>query len=130
MDVRPLDEDLLSFIGASVPSVWALELLLLLRRSRDREWAAAELVSEMRASAPAVNESLQTLEKAGVIRCDPAGGCSYAPASPVLDEICDRLEAAYKERPVAVVNAILKAPKGTLQTFADAFRIKGRGDSE
>jgi len=130
LDVRPLDEELLSFIGASVPSVWALELLLLLRRRQDRTWTAQDLVGEMRASAPAVNDSLRTLEKAGLIRCGGEGQCAYAPASPVLDAICDQLEAAYKERPVAVVNAILKAPKGTLQTFADAFRIKGKGDPE
>lgn len=123
-----LDEELADFISASLGSVWALELLLLLRRTQPRRWAAGELVAEMRASAPLVSESIAGLERAGLVSCDPEAGCAYAPASPVLEAACARLETEYKSRPVAVVNAIVTAPRQTLQTFADAFRIKGKGD--
>jgi len=125
-----LDQELRDFIGASLGSVWALELLLLLRRTRPRRWPAAELVAEMRASATLVSESIAGLERAGLVACDPETGCAYAPASPVLEAACEQLEAAYKNRPVAVVNAIVTAPKQTLQTFADAFRVQGKGESK
>lgn len=125
-----LDQELRDFIGASLGSVWALELLLLLRRTHPRRWTPDSLVAEMRASAPLVAESIAGLERAGLISCDPETGCAYAPASPVLDEACARLEAEYKSRPVAVVNVILSAPRQTLQTFADAFRVQGKGDDK
>ena len=125
-----LDQELAGFIGASLGSVWALELLLLVRRTRPRRWSADELVAEMRASATLVAESLAGLERAGLITCDPEAGCAYAPAAPALDALCERLEVEYKSRPVAVVNAILSTPKGTLQTFADAFRVQGKGEGK
>ena len=125
-----LNDELLGFIRGSLRSVWALELLLLLRRDPARRWTNEALVQEMRASTAIVADSLQSLQTAGLVACDADGACVYAPASPVLDGLCSRLEAAYKERPGGVVNAILPAPKGTLQTFADAFRIKGRGDPD
>lgn len=124
-----LDEDLAAFIRSSLPSVWALEMLLLLRRTRDRRWGDEELVREMRASVLLVAEARQGLERVGLVRCD-AEGCGYAPASSVLEAACDRLEAAYRTQPVAVANVILSAPKGTLQTFADAFRVKGKGEGK
>lgn len=125
-----MDEELLIFIRGSLRSVWALELLLLLRRDRQRSWGVGELVQEMRASTPVVNESLQALQKAGLTSGTADGRYSYAPASAALDEISGRLEIAYKQKPVSVVNAIVASPKGTLQTFADAFRIKGKGDPQ
>ena len=125
-----LDEDLTAFIRGSLPSVWALELLLLLKQTRDRHWTERDLVLELRASAPLVGEALATLERAGLVSCDDEAGCLYAPASAALDAARERLEEAYKQRPVTVVNVILSTPKGTLQTFADAFRVKGRGEGK
>lgn len=125
-----LNDELLAFIRGSLRSVWALELLLLLRRTRDRHWTSDQLVQEMRASGAIVAQSLQELQTAGLVACEQDGSCVYAPASPVLDDLCGRLEEAHRQRPVGVVNAILKAPKGNLQTFADAFRIKGKGDPD
>ena len=106
-----------------VRSVWALELLLLLRRDPQRCWTPAELVSELRASAPLVADNLQRLEQSGLVA--PEEGCfRYAPANAVLDKLCARLEAAYRERPVAIINVIAK-PADPLQSLADAFKFKG-----
>ena len=118
-----IDQDLLSFIHSSVRSVWALEVLLLLRRERERGWTAETLARELRANERLVTEVLAGFETAGLVACE-AGGCAYAPAAPVLDQLCARLEAAYRERPVAVVKAIMAAPKDKLQIFADAFRFR------
>jgi hypothetical protein len=43
------DEDILRFVAASFPSVWALELLLALTRE-PRPWPRDELVKSLRAS--------------------------------------------------------------------------------
>ena len=118
-----MDQDLLAFLRASVRSVWGLELLLFLRRRTEREWPTALLVQELRSSETVVRDILGTFEQAGLIRCGE-DGCEYAPASPVLADLCDRIDAAYRERPVAVVNAIATGRNDNLQTFADAFRLK------
>ena len=109
-------------------SVWALELLLVLRRDSERCWTAAELVRELRASTGLVNDNLLLFERGGLAVRDEQGGFRYRPAAPALVALCDRLEAAYRERPVAIVN-LIAAPRDPLQSLADAFRFR-RGDGE
>ena len=117
------DSELRQFIKASIRSVWALELLLLLRR-RPRDWTAATLVTELRASSTVVTGALASLETAGLVSC-AEGRCRYAPASTLLDQMCDVLERAYIEKPVGVINQIVSARDG-MQSFADAFRLKDK----
>lgn len=120
-----LDQDILSFIRGSIRSVWALELLLLLRAQPERSWSTGALISELRASAPLVTDTVTVLSAAGLIRPDAEGRYAYAPASPTIAALCDQLARLYRERPVRVVNAIVSSPSDKLQTFADAFRLKG-----
>jgi hypothetical protein len=120
-----IDPDLLAFIRASVPSVWALELLLLIKQDSGRAWQVEPLVQEMRASTPAVAHGLTAFEAAGLVQHDGAGNYRYAPAGSALARLADQLEAAYRERPGAIVKAILSSPNEKLQSFADAFRFKG-----
>ena len=63
----PVDQDLLGFIREHIGSVWALELLLLMRRHPDRDWAAETLVAELRASTSLVRDNVARLQRAGLI---------------------------------------------------------------
>jgi hypothetical protein len=119
------EPDLVSFTGQHVRSVWALELLLLLRRDPGRSWSPTDLVRELRASTGLVADNLQRFVTSGLVAPE-GGGFRYAPASPVLDRLCLELEAAYRERPVAIINLIAKPPD-PLQSLADAFKFKGGG---
>lgn len=120
-----LDDDLLTFIQGSFPSVWALEAMLLLRRERERSWTAEALARELRANDRIVAEQLASLEAAGLVVCTET--CAYQPAAPVLDTLCGRTEDAYRDRPAQVVRAIMSRPNDKLQIFADAFRFRGDG---
>lgn len=100
-------------------------MLLLLRRNQDRTWTADQLVMELRANAPLVADVLKTFETAGLVSQPEPALYAYTPASPTLDAYCERLDEAYRERPVSVINAIVSAPNDKLQSFADAFRLKG-----
>lgn len=122
------DHDLAGFVREHIRSVWALELLLVLRRDAGRCWPPADLVRELRASTGLVNDNLLQLERGGLVLRDDQGCYRYRPAAPVLDELCQRLESAYRERPVAIVN-LIAAPRDPLQSLADAFRFR-RGDGE
>jgi hypothetical protein len=120
------DLDLAAFVREHVRSVWALELLLALKRSPERCWHVDELVRELRASTTLVSSNLQGFERSGLAIRDDAGCYRYAPASPVLDELAGDLEQAYRERPVATINLIAK-PGDALQSLADAFKFRGDG---
>ena len=118
-----MDQDLLAFLRGSIRSVWGLELLMFLRRRADKPWSTPLLVQELRSSETVVRDLLGVFEASGLVRCEEEG-CQYAPASPAVAELCDRLEATYRERPVGVINAIARSRNETLQTFADAFRLR------
>lgn len=120
------DLDLAAFVREHVRSVWALELLLLLRRDAGSCWQVDDLVRELRASTPLVSTNLQGFERSGLAVRDDEGCYRYAPASPVLDDLCNDLESAYRERPVAIINLIAK-PRDAIQSLADAFKLRGDG---
>lgn len=117
------DIELLDLIRRSVRSVWALELLLLLRRDRAREWSADELLRELRASERLIADTLAMLQTTGLVMSE-GGRFRYSPASAALDDLCGRLEDEYRLRPVRVINAIVSPPNDSLTKLANAFRLK------
>jgi DNA-binding IclR family transcriptional regulator len=117
-------ERISAFVREHIRSVWALELLLLLRRDPARRWSSQELVHELRASFGLVERILKQLVASGLLATDDAGH-RYAPAPQALDLLCGELEAAYRERPVSVISLIAR-PTDPLQSLADAFRFKTR----
>lgn len=122
------DPELTDFVREHFRSVWAVELLLVMKRDGERCWPPPDLVRELRASAGLVNDNLQRFHRTGLVVSDEAGCWCYRPASPVLGELCDRLEGAYRERPVTIVN-IIAQPRNPLQSLADAFKFR-REDGE
>ena len=118
-----LDNQILDFLRSSVKSVWALELLLLMRRATAHAWTPDQLVKELRSSRTIVTDSLSAFVQAGVLREEEAG-FRYGPASSELDKMIEQLAVEYAERPATVINAIIEAQSSKLQDFANAFRIK------
>lgn len=120
----PAELDLGWFVREHIRTVWALEVLLLLRRDRTRCWTPAGLESELRASHKLVADVLAKFETSGLSRADEAGCHHYAPSTPELAALADEIEAAYQQRPVTVINMIAGAG-GPLRSLADAFKIRG-----
>jgi len=100
-----MDEDLRQFIRTAIGSVWALEILLLLRARRDRAWTTDTLAQELRSNPSLVVQVFAELEAAGLVAAGE-DGYVYHPASEVLERLCARLEKRYRVSPVTVVNAI------------------------
>jgi len=118
------DQDLAAFAREHIKSVWAVELLMLLRRDAARCWAPDELVRELRASTNLVRDKLAAFQKSGLAVEDDDGCWRYAPAGAALDDLATRLEAAYRERPVSIIN-LISAPPDPIQGLADAFKWRG-----
>ena len=118
---------MLRFIAASFPSVWALELLLLLKRER-RSWSREELVNALRASDLVVTKTLDAIVAGGLATIDEAGAC-YAPVSDDVAHCIDLVEQLYRGRPNKVRRAIVSAGTSSATAFAEAFKIRrGTGD--
>lgn len=115
-------EDLFRFVGSIFRSVWALELLLLLKRE-PRVWSRPELISTLRASELVVNKTLDELVAAGVVSLE-GDGARYMPANDDITNDVNRVEKLYAARPDAVRRAIVSATASGATAFADAFRLR------
>ena len=117
-----LDPDLTRFIESALPSVWALETLLVMRRGGARAWSADALVTETRSSLNVMSDCLRTLERAGLVAVSDDGH-RYQPATPHLADLVERLAATYAERPFSVTAVIMAKRSDALKGFADSFRL-------
>jgi len=120
------DEDVLRFVAATFPSVWALELLLALKRER-RLWPHDELVATLRASELVVSRALEALVAAGLASIENDGAL-YLPVNAEVEECVDRVEQLYRTRPNAVRRTIIAASASSASAFADAFKLRRGND--
>lgn len=120
-----LSPELVAFVEAAIPSVWALETLILLKSGPERDWTMDQLVAELRANPALVGDCVDGLQRAGLVQ-ERQGTARYAPASPGLAILSDALQDAYRERPVSLVNLITTRRPDPLKGFADSFRLGGR----
>jgi hypothetical protein len=116
------DEDILRFVAASFPSVWALELLLALKRE-PRPWPRDELVKNLRASDLVVSKALDALVAAGMVSIEQEGA-RYLPVNADVSAHVDGAEALYRSRPNKVRRAIISASASSAIAFADAFKLR------
>jgi hypothetical protein len=120
--VTSLSDELFSFIGSSFRSVWALELLLLLKREH-RSWSREALITTLRASELVVNKAIDELVAAGLISVE-GDGARYMPVSEDIANNVKQVEKVYSARPDAVRRAIVSASASGATAFADAFRLR------
>lgn len=120
------DDDVLQFIAASFPSVWALELLLALKHDR-RAWTREQLVLALRASELVVAKALDALVAVGLASIEGEGAV-YLPVNRDVEDCLEQVEQLYRTRPNAVRRSIISAGTGSASAFADAFKIRRVGD--
>ena len=118
------DQELASFIRSSFRSVWAIELMLHLKRNSGGAWQRGELVEALRASDLVVANALQALVAAGLCIALEDGAARYAPASPDIERLADATEELYARKPDAVRRVVVAAAGDGLAAFADAFRLR------
>ena len=118
------EADILEFAGASFRSVWALELLLMLRAKRERNWEPDEILKELRSSEVVVVEALNNLITAGLVVAEEGARYRYN-ATGRLEEAVGELARLYALKPAVVMRQIVNSPNNAkLQILSDAFRIK------
>jgi hypothetical protein len=118
------EDDVLAFIANSIGSVWALELLLLLKRDTGRGWEAEALVRELRSSPVVIAEALGRLQNAGLVMQRGPRTFQYHAASPLLDDVASEIVKVYAIKPMTVIRAIVDPRTDKLRAFSDAFKLK------
>lgn len=118
------EQELAGFIRSTFRSVWTLELLLYLRRQRERAFSQTELVQGLRASDSIISTGLDVLLAGGLIIVEADGGVRYRPVSADIDALADGTEALYAQRPDAVRRLIVDPAADGVAAFADAFRLR------
>jgi hypothetical protein len=116
-------EDVLSFAESSIPSVWALELVLFLKRIAPAGRKLEELVLHLRSSSTAIGFSLRHLQDSGLC-VEEAGAYFFRPASAGLRSLVDELEKLYATKPALVTKTIVRAGNMNLHVFANSFRLR------
>jgi hypothetical protein len=117
------DADVVRFVVGDLRSVWALEALLRLHGGSAEVWTAERLTHDLRANLAMVADILSRLEQLGLIAAE-GDGFAFRPASAEIADLVDRTEAAYRQKPFAMISLIGRGA-GALQDLADAFRLKG-----
>ena len=122
MAVPTTDRDLLSFISSSFRSVWALELVLLLK-AENRAWTRGELVEALRASDLVVGNALEALVAGGMVSMDEHAA-SYMPVNDQIAGCLAEVEKLYRSKPDAVRRVIISASASSASAFANAFKLR------
>lgn len=119
-----ISNQLAEFIRGAFPSVWSLELLLLLKGEPDRAWTASELVERLRGSDHIIVQGVGALVAGGLVATEEGGRVRYAPASPEIARLADEAMQQYAKRPDTVRRIIVFAGNSGLQAFSDAFNLR------
>lgn len=119
-------DDVRRFVLTSIPSVRYVEALLLMRAEPDRDWNGRRLARRLYSSESQAMDLLGGLSGAGIARKSSEEGNSfiYAPASPELEAMLDRVAHYYSANLVAITDLIHSRMDRRAQQFADAFRWK------
>lgn len=119
-----IPDHLSAFVRTTIKSVWALDLLVLLRNTPAQSWTVVALNDRLRASTSLVDEILSSFTRQGLVVTEPGGTYRYAPANAEIEAMAAELTRLYGERPVSVIKGIMSAPNDKLRSFVDAFRLK------
>ena len=110
-----------------MPSIWALELLLLLRRAAPGYLTRDEMVQHLRATPTLIDRLLIQFAASGLVKRNEADAFRFECSTPESESLCEALALAADERPIALRDAIIAAPNDKLRDLADAFRFKDSG---
>lgn len=123
-----IPDDVHQLLKRRIESVRQLDLLMLLQTHGARDWSASELEKELRSSAMAIDADL-----AGLLRADLAEAVAGPPTlwryrSGRHDETVRSLARCYQSHRTTIIRIIASSGSGSLDQFADAFRLRGRNE--
>jgi hypothetical protein len=125
---QELSAEVRQFIAEHVDAAEHLEILLLLHRTPDKQLTALEVSQAVYTVPASATMRLEGLVASGF--ASSTGGADprywFDPKREDLRRQVDVLAEAYKADRVAVIKLIFSKPPDPVQSFADAFKLRGR----
>ena len=126
---RGIPRETQAFLRTYIRSIGQLELLLAIRDTGGRAVTPAGLAKEQRIDPEVAEAHILEMSGAGFLEGpDEEGAFRYGPRSRELAGQVDAMADVYKTYRVAVINFVFSMPSESVQSFADAFRIRKDDD--
>lgn len=125
MTRNQIPPDVREFVRRDINSVFQLEVLLLLHRTRDRLWTVMEVSQELGIDPEIAERQLVSLIHLGLIQATNTIPVSYSydPDDEKGETIIDKLALSFVNQRVAIFSLILSDSNNRIRRFAEAFRI-------
>ncbi len=120
----PFSTELRSFLAQYIHSIEQLETLCLFAENSTKLWSEHDVFKSIQSSHESVASNLRYFAQSGFLTIESPANYRYSPETPELARLVSELVKSYRERRVAVIDAIYKAPLDPIRNFADAFRIR------
>jgi DNA-binding IclR family transcriptional regulator len=126
---KELPSEVRDFVIARVHTIESLETLVVLYGARPQPLSIAELEARVQLGAESIRTATEELARSGLVQQNH-GGIHYHPRDAQLDRLASALAAAYKSHRVELLvlisnQALHRVRKGALDTFSEAFRLRG-----
>ena len=126
---RGVPKETQAFIRAHIRSIRQLEALLWFRENPAPVTASA-LAREERIDQDMADDLLRSFERSGFADGpDEDGAYRYRPKDREVAAQIDKLAEVYGTYRVSVINLVFAMPSESVQSFADAFKIKRDDDA-
>ena len=119
-----IPEDAQQMIQRHLATMDHVELLMVLRGTREDSFTLPQLAEKMRKPAPIVEQCLESLTRGGLAAQLSDGTYRYAAREERLDRTAEAVVRLYNERPVTLVRLLYERPPTAVNTFADAFKLR------
>lgn len=124
MEDFEFSDEFCRFLQGSIPAVDAAELLLLYHARPEAAFSADEAARRL---GPGINSKdaakyLELFDAHGLLHQQDSR-YRYRPDSPLAPQV-EKLALAYNQRPVTLIRVIYALRDTSLQSFADAFKLR------
>lgn len=118
------------FVAEHVDSAEQLDILLLLHREPGRTWTALDVSQAIYTVPASATMRLERLVTEGFVASSGGSNPSYSyhPSSEQLRSQVGELADAYARDRVGVIKLIFAKPPDPVESFSEAFRLRGKRD--
>ncbi len=118
-------EEVYDFIREEIDTIPHLEALLLIWKSRSKQWTVEEIAKELYVSTGIAHNVLQGLNRRGllVLRNGIPEQYAYESISTRRDRLLEALDATYRRELIPISRLIHSKGTAAMQDFAQAFRF-------
>lgn len=129
MSTDILTPEIRQFLSRHIDSVATLEVLLLFRKQKDKEWTLNEIEIELKSSSRAIEIPVRKLLKEGFIKMGSSHyRFHYAAAPSARENLIEKLEKLYPQYRMRVIDYIYNPQHSAAHKLAQGFKFKGDND--